>query len=92
MSNYEKETIIVFNEAEPTANVYTCNQRLKSKLIKLLHENENIKLDKQDNISMTFTIPKKWVKVSSPRKVSEEFRQKASERFKEMWKNKVIEE
>lgn len=90
MSGYEKETVILFNEEEKVASVYTCNQKLKNKLSKLCCDYSEITLDKQDDISMTFTVPKKWIKVSSPRKVSEEQRQKASERFKQMHKNKEL--
>lgn len=29
LSNIEKETIIIFNDSEKTASVYTCNKSLK---------------------------------------------------------------
>ena len=29
LTKYEKETIILFNEAEPTANIYTYNKATK---------------------------------------------------------------
>lgn len=34
LTKYEKETIILFNEAEPTANIYTYNKALQNRLAK----------------------------------------------------------
>ncbi len=39
LTKYEKETIILFNEAEPTANIYTCNKALQNRLAKFSREN-----------------------------------------------------
>ena len=39
LTKYEKETIILFNEAEPTANIYTCNKALQNRLAKCSREN-----------------------------------------------------
>ena len=39
ITKYEKETIILFNEAEPTANVYTYNTALKNRLARFSKEN-----------------------------------------------------
>ena len=41
ITKYEKETIILFNEAEPTANVYTYNTALKNRLAKFSRDNPN---------------------------------------------------
>lgn len=38
--------------------------------------------------SILAEIPVKWFKISPPKKVSEEFKQKASERFQKMWADK----
>ena len=35
-----------------------------------------------------FTVPKKWIKVKPPRKVSAENREKMSQRAKKMWENR----
>ena len=35
MTNYEKETVINFNEVEKGASVYTCNKRMINKLNRL---------------------------------------------------------
>ena len=39
LTKYEKETIILFNEAEPTANIYTYNKALQNRLAKFSRQN-----------------------------------------------------
>ena len=78
LSNYERETIITFNEAEPTAVVYTCNRKLQNKLNKLVGDNSNISVRRKDDESVTYVVPKKWIKVSSPRQVNYTDEQKAA--------------
>ena len=39
ITKYEKETIILLNEAEPTADIYTYNTALKNRLAKFSKEN-----------------------------------------------------
>ena len=39
LTKYEKETIILFNEAEPTANIYTYNKALQNRLAKFSKQN-----------------------------------------------------
>ena len=78
LSNYERETIINFNEAEPTASVYTCNRRLQNKLNKLVGANPNISVYREDEESVTYQVPKNWIKVSPPRQVNYTDEQKAA--------------
>ena len=78
LSNYERETIINFNEAEPTASVYTCNRRLQNKLNKLVGANPNISVHCEDEESVTYQVPKNWIKVSPPRQVNYTDEQKAA--------------
>lgn len=78
LSNYERETIINFNEAEPTANVYTCNRRLQNKLNKLIGVNPDISELRKDNEAVTYRVPKNWIKVSPPRQVNYTDEQKAA--------------
>lgn len=78
LSNYERETIINFNEAEPTASVYTCNRRLQNKLNKLVGVNPNISVHREDEESVTYQVPKNWIKVSPPRQVNYTDEQKAA--------------
>ena len=55
---------------------------LKSKLLKLGKEHPN------EDGSIFVHIPINYVKISPPRKVSEEQKEAASKRFKQMWKDK----
>lgn len=42
LTKCERETIVLFNEAEPTANIYTNNTALKNRLAKFSKENPGI--------------------------------------------------
>lgn len=76
LSNQERETIILFNEAEPDAQVYTCNGRIRRKLEELAEKGiEGVSFVKADDYSVTYTVPKKLVKISVPRQVSKEQRE-----------------
>lgn len=83
LDKYERETIINFNEAEPTASVYTFNRSLQSKLNKLLGSNPDISLKRADEEHAEYIVPKKWIKVSPPRQVNltDEQRAAAAERL-----------
>ena len=83
LDKYERETIINFNEAEPTASVYTFNRSLQSKLNKLLSFNPDISLKYSDEERAEYIVPKKWIKVSPPRQVNltDEQRAAAAERL-----------
>lgn len=69
LTRAERETIILYNEEEQTAEVYTCNEAMKRKLTKL-HEDgtEGITFVRSDEYSVTYTVPKKWVKIKPPAK------------------------
>jgi hypothetical protein len=66
-TKYEQETIILFNELEKTAEVYTYNSALRRKLEKgcILHP-DNFKVKSESHGAKTFTIPKKYVSVRIP--------------------------
>lgn len=74
LTKYEQETIINFNEAEATASVYTYNQALQRKLKRLAQERpQECVLDKARNYSgeLVCTIPKRWVRITPTRILSE---------------------
>src|SRR5699024_3387579 len=77
LSLYEQETIILYNQAEATAEVYTHDPRLLEKLRRLAEKypEQIVKKDQQ-----TFTVPKRCVSVREP--YSAERRKAASERAK----------
>ena len=86
LSRYEQETILNFNDKEKTASVYTHNRALQRGLQKLVEERpEECKLDGvcRDGQAVSFPVPKRWIKVASPRKrqMTDEQRNAASERI-----------
>ena len=77
LSLYEQETILLYNQAEVTAEVYTHDRKLMEKLTRLSKKNPEqvCKKDKHN-----FTVPKRCVSVREP--YSAERRKAASERAK----------
>lgn len=73
LTKTEQETIILFNEAETTASVYTHNASLLRLLQDLCQSYPAQANQSADNHygGLTFEIPKKWVKITPPRVLSE---------------------
>ena len=69
----EQETIILFNEAEATASVYTHNAALQRVLLELCQTHPAQVRQTEDNRhgGLTLELPKKWVKITPPRALSE---------------------
>ena len=80
LTRVEQETIILFNEAEPQAEVYTYNQRLNEKLEGLAQRfPEEIRRKEPDHYgAATFLVPKRLVTVSTP--FGEQRREQARDR------------
>ena len=76
LTNLEKETIIVFNEAELEAEVFTYNGRMKRDLERLVNERPDIAKHTKSNGNggETYIVP--LVKVRTPRVMSD--KQKAA--------------
>lgn len=72
LSNYEKETIINFNEAEKTASVYTHNAALQEQLAALFgsHPDKVRRTADNGHGGLTYEFPKKWLKIKPPRALS----------------------
>ena len=70
LTNIEKETVINFNEAEHTASIYTHNEALKRQLLELCqtHSEQVRQIAANRWGGLSFELPKKWLKVSPPRK------------------------
>ena len=68
----EKETIIIFNESDDIAEVCTLNRAMITKLDKLCVENTLITKVLENEFGHRYICPKKWIKVSKPRQLSEE--------------------
>ena len=65
LTNIEKETIVLFNECEDTAEIYTFNKKLISKIRKKCQQHPDIfKITKEDNHGgVTCQLPKKRLSV-----------------------------
>lgn len=86
------ETIINFNAEEKTANCFTLDKTMKRKWEKLIEERpEEVKVIKRNEDLLEIEVPKKWVKVRPPRKMSDEQREAASERLKAVREKKLFE-
>lgn len=72
----ERETIITYNESEPTANVYTTNKSLARKLDSLTNTrpDDARRVKTYPDGAQEYEVPKKWVKVNPTRVYSEEQR------------------
>lgn len=78
----ERETIILYDEADDTANVYTHDRKLIEKL-KLLHEKHPDQIYPDRPVrhgAVSYTVPKRCVSIRAP--YSEERRKADSERAK----------
>ena len=72
LSLYERETIINYNEGEPTASVYTHNEALKRQILELCQTHpEQVRQTAANGWGgLTFELPKKWLRVTPPRVLS----------------------
>lgn len=88
LTRQEQETIIVFNEAELEATLEVYNNSMKRKLESLCNQYPESfkKLSDRPSGSAVFLIPKKYIRIGSPRSVSDEQREAMSKRVKERWK------
>lgn len=80
----EKETIILFNEKDKEAEVFTYNRSLITNLKKLAKERPEEVQFKKDNGEggLTFIVPKAWLIVKAPRKLTEQQKIELVSRFK----------
>lgn len=79
----ERETIIRFDEAGETAIVYTCNTQIKKRLNELSLKCPDIYRENEDEYSQTYTIPKKIIRFSLSRELSEKEKQKRAINLKQ---------
>ena len=88
LSLYERETIIMYNDQERTANVFSASPRVIKKLDELVKEYpDTYKVIKETNDSKTYECPKKMVFFRKPVVLTEEQRRVAAERLKEFREN-----
>lgn len=87
MTAEERETIILFNEADSTATIETFNKSLISKLNESCEKYpEQFKLLKENRVDGVnkYSIPKKYVKIAAPitRNFTDEQREAMANRLK----------
>ena len=82
MTNYERETIITFNESDEECSIYTYNQRLINKLKKKCSSNgEMFRLTDDDGMGgLTFTAPKSLLSVNFRDPLTDEQREALRQR------------
>lgn len=85
LTKYEKETIILFNEAEPTANIYTYNKALQNRLAKFSKENPNCArlITNYACGAVAYEVDKKRLSIRFTAPYSEERKEKARKYAKE---------
>jgi hypothetical protein len=80
LSPIERETIMLFNEAENTAEIETHNIVLKRRLAEICLEHpDEVKMVKKDRQADVYVFPKKWFKLSPPRKISDKHKKQLEE-------------
>lgn len=82
LSRYEMETVINFNAEEKTATVYTRDKSILRRIDALCQGFPDLfKVIAEDSISRTYEVPKKLIKVATPRVMSEEQKDELRARF-----------
>ena len=85
LSNYEKETILLYNDEEKTAIVETANAALQRRLDEYCGKNDAIKCVEIREPFKKYILPKRWIKVQMPRQFSEEEREKMRIKGRELY-------
>lgn len=88
VSQVEKETIILFNEQESEAEIYTYNRKLITKLKN--HPTVAILKQKDDTGAYAFIVPKQQISIVIRNPISEEHRKKLREHGKKQVGKGVI--
>ena len=87
LTNYEKETIILFNEEEATARIETFNGRLLRECEKAQKNCPEIICEEKTDGYGVYIVPKKLVKIHTPRILSETEKKRMSEVGKRLGKS-----
>lgn len=84
MTNYEKETIINFNEGEAVATVYTYNGAMKRKLATFAAAFPDLcKLVRSDKTgAVTYEVDKRRISINFKRPLTDEEKEQRAEAYK----------
>lgn len=90
LTNAEKETIIIFDEAEKLAQIETFNGRLIRRLTELSESREDCrKVSGPDEYgAYKFECPAKWLRINPGMVLTDEQRAKKAEQMKKQWENR----
>ena len=89
LSRYEQETVVNYNAGEQTATLYTRDKAVMRKLDRLAADfPETYKLLNKDEVSKTYSFPKSYVSYRKPRKISDEQRERARRKIRNINKMK----
>ena len=85
LTKYEKETIILFNEADDEASIYTYNAGLRKRLANISKKHPDLcRLEKScDQGGVSYVLDKSRLSIRLQPPMSEERRRKASEYAKQ---------
>lgn len=83
LTDFEKETIINFNESDTRAIVYTYNLDLRKKLKKLADKTTDCEIKQEGRGFAEFIVPKSWVTIEMPKRLSESEKKAVMERGRE---------
>lgn len=85
LSRYEQETIINYNVAEQVASVYTADSAMIRRMDRLVTQfPDSFKVEQITEVSKSYIIPKEYVKIRKPRKVSEAQKEQARVNMKQI--------
>lgn len=86
LTSLERETIITYNNAENTANCFTLSLPVRRRLLQLAKEYpEEVHINKQEEDMIDVDVPKSWVKIRPPRRLSDEQRAALAERGRNLY-------
>ena len=71
LTNMERETIILYNEAEKTAIIDTCSPAMIRCMDKYCAERTDCSRVKKDQYGAKYVCPKRWVKIRPTRQLSD---------------------
>lgn len=89
LRNSEKETVILINNGEKKALISTSQDWMKERFRKMAMEDpENVIITGEDQYTMLVEVPKNYVRIRIPRKMSDEQKAANAERLSKFWRQK----
>lgn len=82
LTKEEQETIILWNNADDTCRISTCDRRLISRMTELSAKDSSIDIVHSEKDYGVFNCPKSYIKVNIPRQLSDEQKTAMAERAK----------